>query len=403
MDQQKIGKFIATCRKEKKLTQEQLAEKLGITKNAVSKWERGMSFPDVSLFKSLCKELNISIEELINGEKDNSDEAKEKAIITTLNEKNKVKKNSNKVITILCIVFVIILLGLLYYNEKMKVNLINNSDYLYDEALNYIRNEEIKNSKDKDKNDFNVFYSYYGFGIEKDGDYKYAYMWLCNNSYFIEKEDALAISSSASIPCKVTFKNDKVVKVEYPKDGNLYKSSIKKLFPSVIASQVLNFDKEENINKMFNEITDRSRIYYDYLSLDLDKLTIDDLSYNDVIFNVEVHNLDCITVLLSVLKNNKYVLYTAYKACPQGELCNLMLEYTKTVQGTYDFDVMEIIKHSIDANNMTFTNDTIPKYRISSGKGHQFVSNDDNKPLRDFLKSINVDLEKCADPDYPNS
>ncbi len=45
MNQEKIGKFIATCRKEQKLTQEQLAEKLGITYKAVSKWERGLSFP----------------------------------------------------------------------------------------------------------------------------------------------------------------------------------------------------------------------------------------------------------------------------------------------------------------------------------------------------------------------
>ena len=55
MDQKKIGKFICTLRKEKQLTQEQLAEKLGVSINAVSKWERGLSFPDVSLYKDLCK------------------------------------------------------------------------------------------------------------------------------------------------------------------------------------------------------------------------------------------------------------------------------------------------------------------------------------------------------------
>ena len=69
MDQQKIGKFISKCRKDKNLTQEALAEKLGISTNAVSKWERGISFPDVSLFKKLCSELDISIEELINGDR----------------------------------------------------------------------------------------------------------------------------------------------------------------------------------------------------------------------------------------------------------------------------------------------------------------------------------------------
>ena len=73
MDQNKSGKFIAKLRKEKNMTQEQLAEKMGVSINAVSKWERGLSFPDVSLYKKLCKELDINIEELINGEKDTSE------------------------------------------------------------------------------------------------------------------------------------------------------------------------------------------------------------------------------------------------------------------------------------------------------------------------------------------
>lgn len=51
MDQNKSGKFIAKLRKEKNMTQEQLAEKMGVSINAVSKWERGLSFPDVSLYK----------------------------------------------------------------------------------------------------------------------------------------------------------------------------------------------------------------------------------------------------------------------------------------------------------------------------------------------------------------
>ena len=96
MNQEKIGKFIAKLRKEKNMTQEQLAEKMGVSINAVSKWERGISFPDVSLYKKLCNELNISIEELINGEKDNSESAKEKALITSIKEREKVKKKSKR-------------------------------------------------------------------------------------------------------------------------------------------------------------------------------------------------------------------------------------------------------------------------------------------------------------------
>jgi len=71
MDQTKIGKFIAECRKQKKLTQMQLAEKLYITDKAISKWERGKAMPDSSIMLELCDILGISVNELLNGEKIN--------------------------------------------------------------------------------------------------------------------------------------------------------------------------------------------------------------------------------------------------------------------------------------------------------------------------------------------
>lgn len=69
MNQEKIGKFIAELRKEKKLTQEQIGEKLGVTHKAVSKWENGKCLPDPSLYKTLCSILGISLTEFFNGEK----------------------------------------------------------------------------------------------------------------------------------------------------------------------------------------------------------------------------------------------------------------------------------------------------------------------------------------------
>ncbi len=61
MEQEMIGKFISACRKEKGLTQMQLAEKLNITNRAVSKWETGKSMPDVSLMLDLCNILGITV------------------------------------------------------------------------------------------------------------------------------------------------------------------------------------------------------------------------------------------------------------------------------------------------------------------------------------------------------
>ena len=68
MDQIKIGKFIAECRKKNNLTQMQLAEKLNITDRAISKWENGKTMPDSSIMLDLCKELKISVNELLSGE-----------------------------------------------------------------------------------------------------------------------------------------------------------------------------------------------------------------------------------------------------------------------------------------------------------------------------------------------
>ena len=69
MDQLKTGKFIAACRKQKNLTQMQLAEKLGITDKAISKWERGIAMPDTSIMLELCDILGISVNELLSGER----------------------------------------------------------------------------------------------------------------------------------------------------------------------------------------------------------------------------------------------------------------------------------------------------------------------------------------------
>ena len=79
MNQEKIGKFISELRKEKNMTQEQLAEKLGVTDKSISRWENGKTMPDYSLLKDLCDILSISINELFLGEKISNEDYKKKA------------------------------------------------------------------------------------------------------------------------------------------------------------------------------------------------------------------------------------------------------------------------------------------------------------------------------------
>ena len=94
MDQVKIGKFISSCRKEAGLTQAALAEKLGITDRAVSKWENGKSLPDASIMLELCKFLNIDVNELLTGEHITMENYKDKAEENLLEMRTTVEKRN---------------------------------------------------------------------------------------------------------------------------------------------------------------------------------------------------------------------------------------------------------------------------------------------------------------------
>ena len=73
MNQEKIGAFLAECRKQKNLTQEQLSEILGVSSKSVSRWENGKTLPDYTVLDSLCKALGISVNEFYYGEKQTED------------------------------------------------------------------------------------------------------------------------------------------------------------------------------------------------------------------------------------------------------------------------------------------------------------------------------------------
>ena len=95
MNQIKIGKFIAKCRKQKNLTQMQLSEKLNITDKAISKWERGIAMPDSSIMLELCDILGISVNELLSGEKismENNNQKNEQLLLDMAKELEKKNK-----------------------------------------------------------------------------------------------------------------------------------------------------------------------------------------------------------------------------------------------------------------------------------------------------------------------
>ena len=120
MDLTKIGNFISECRKEKGYSQVELANRLNISNKTVSKWERGNGFPDVSLLMPLCEELNISVNELLSGEKLQEEEYQKKAEenLVEVISKSRIspqEKVITRMQTIMLVVFALAVIVLEYY------------------------------------------------------------------------------------------------------------------------------------------------------------------------------------------------------------------------------------------------------------------------------------------------
>ena len=117
MDQVKIGKFIAACRKNVNLTQMQLAEKLNITDRAISKWETGKSLPDSSIMLELCDVLGISVNDLLCGEvvtMDNYSKELEKNLLEVIKQKQEADKRLLAVEVFIGITATIVLFALIF-------------------------------------------------------------------------------------------------------------------------------------------------------------------------------------------------------------------------------------------------------------------------------------------------
>ena len=123
MDQIKIGEFIASCRKNNNLTQMQLAEKLGITDRAISKWENGKAMPDSSIMLDLCNELKISVNELLSGEvieMNTYNERLEKNLLEMIKEKENSDKrllNIEIVTGVISVLFFLVLMMIAAYAD----------------------------------------------------------------------------------------------------------------------------------------------------------------------------------------------------------------------------------------------------------------------------------------------
>lgn len=128
MDQVKIGKFIAECRKKNNLTQMQLAEKLNITDRAVSKWETGKAMPDTSIMLELCDILKISVNDLLSGEvvsMDNYNKQMENNLIEMVKQKEAADKR-----LLSLEIFIGVLVSIILFTFILIASLVQMEDWL---------------------------------------------------------------------------------------------------------------------------------------------------------------------------------------------------------------------------------------------------------------------------------
>lgn len=180
MDQIKIGKFIADCRRKKKLTQEQFAERIGVNNRSISRWENGKCMPDLSLYDSICKELDITINELLEGEhikKESYQNVFEKNVINmveNIDKKNKKYNIMSYTIFFILIVFISWFIGcVLYQNIEFKqsykeTKIFIEKEYSFDEKYLIINSYDtgsikylILNTKQDDEEYGIIFISFY--------------------------------------------------------------------------------------------------------------------------------------------------------------------------------------------------------------------------------------------------
>ena len=246
MEQEKVGKFIAVCRKEKQLTQADLAEKLNITNKAVSKSETGRGMPDASILLELSKILGVTVNELLSGEKLQVEEYKIKAeenIVNISKEKDKNKRKSN-IVKVLLFISIIMIIFILIVLPKYLGGFILNVDEKI--TLSDLKNIMIENES------LNSIIS---------GNEKLSHIIVLSNNELESDAKAEILYSFKDDKCiserfKYIFKDEQTANEQYGKWKEL------KMINLVINGNEVCFNADANIGKKEQEILDNINMEY---------------------------------------------------------------------------------------------------------------------------------------------
>ena len=279
MDQIKTGKFIAERRREKGMTQAQLAEKIGISDRAVSKWETGRGMPEYSLLIPLCRELEISVNELLNGERLSEEEYREKfeeTFVDTIADTN-TRFQKKWLLTICGAVLGVLLLCFVTDVNRMRrgqpvvfskwgMNYHQTAD---DRAVNaekvireYFAEDGDKTNKVPGGKTFVSVKTYEIAGSEEEYDVS---CWVMQTIYYKER-NTLKKDSSSSVPYKVkiSVKDGKylISELRHPRDGSYYVDDMKKLFSSDAYRAMEENQYDGTIHRLMNDVEEQAKLYF---------------------------------------------------------------------------------------------------------------------------------------------
>lgn len=268
MDQIKIGNFIAFLRKEKILTQRQLADILGVTDRAISKWENGRGLPDLSLLVPLCETLNISVNELLCGERIKREDLPQKAqdtVLDALTDSRKKERRTKRVfvavlLSVLLLFFSVASMFGIDVNQmrQNKPTIFSTWGFDYCPPVD-LSDENIRQAVEsamllQDQSDLNrliqdgtvpndrkPFVNVHVYLIEEKPDHFLVYAWVKGTTYYVDSGKLLA-DGGYSIPYRFTLTEQDgtftVTEKQHPRDGSLYAQDMKTLFPASVRRQM---------------------------------------------------------------------------------------------------------------------------------------------------------------------
>lgn len=274
MDVKKTGEFIAMKRREANLTQRDLAERLDISVNAVSNWERGKNMPDVSLFAPLCGILGISVNELLEGEAIPAEKALSRADTSIISTMRSAKNQKRRFLIILIAVVIFfsavaLAFGIDVYRMRKNKPVVFSTwgiDYVPEnfgdetDALlavkGYVSDRMVKeNAYFLNERTFCEVYPLCGMQ-EKYGMYE-LYVWVAAESYATIDDEYVCLEGF-SAAAKYILKKDggrfTVISESFPKDGGMYERSLKMLFPKKAQKTIERIQKDGTVEYMLGEI-----------------------------------------------------------------------------------------------------------------------------------------------------